>query len=149
MPQTNRDAGFTLMELLAVMLIIALVSSLAVSMVPGTGRAGLKAVTLNAAALLRRERLRAMISGHAQRVFLDDDHRALTGEKNDRVIIPRDVKLDALGTNELWSRHAVVQFDPEGGSSGAVLRFLRQKAQYDVRVNWYTGSVTIEASESE
>ena len=50
----DRRAGFTLIEVVAVMLIIALVASLAVTMMPGTGRGGLKALTLEAAALLRR-----------------------------------------------------------------------------------------------
>ena len=43
---TDRRAGFTLIEVVAVMMIIALVASLAVTMMPGTGRGGLKALTL-------------------------------------------------------------------------------------------------------
>ena len=54
---TDRRSGFTLIEVMAVMLIIALVGSLIVTMTPGTGRAKLKALTLESAALLRRERL--------------------------------------------------------------------------------------------
>jgi len=53
----DRRSGFTLIEVVAVMLIIALVASLAVTKIPGTGRGRLQAVALETAALLRRERL--------------------------------------------------------------------------------------------
>ena len=46
MSSTEHDAGFTLLEMMAVMLIIALASSLVIAATPGTGRAGLKAITL-------------------------------------------------------------------------------------------------------
>jgi general secretion pathway protein H len=42
-------------------------------------------------------------------------------------------------------RATVVRFHPDGASSGAVLRLSREKAGYEIRVNWYTGGVSIEA----
>jgi general secretion pathway protein H len=128
---------------MAVMLIIALAASLVMTMVPGTGRAHLKAVTLETAALLRRERLGAILTGHDREVVLDADHRSLVG-KGSAVIIPSDVLLDILGADNLWQgQHSVVRFHPDGASSGAVLRFSREEANYEIRVNWFTGGVAI------
>jgi general secretion pathway protein H len=141
----DRTAGFTLVEVVAAMLIVALVASLAVTMMPGTGRARLKAVTLETAALLRRERLGAMLTGRERLVSLDGERRVLTGDGGDVVAIPRDVVVDVLGVNERWAdRAAVVRFHPDGASSGAVLKLSREKAEYEIRVNWYTGGVAIE-----
>jgi general secretion pathway protein H len=141
----DRGAGFTLIEVIAVMLIIALVASLAVTMMPGTGRAGLKALTLQTAALLRRERLGAVLTGHDREVSLDGERRVLVGDGGDFVALPRDIVLDILGADELWSgRQAVVRFHPDGASTGAVLKLSREKAEYEIRVNWYTGGVAIE-----
>jgi general secretion pathway protein H len=127
------------------MLIIALVASLAITIVPGTGRARLKAVTLETAALLRRERLGAMLTGRDRHVSLDGERRILVGDGGDVVAIPRDVAVDVLGVNELRTdRFAVVRFHPDGASSGAVLKLSREKAEYEIRVNWYTGGVAIE-----
>jgi len=84
-------AGFTLIEVVAVMLIIALVASLAVSMMTGTGRGGLKALTLETAALLRRERLGAIMTGRAREVSIDGGRRVLVGDGGDVLAIPRDV----------------------------------------------------------
>jgi general secretion pathway protein H len=141
----DRKAGFTLIEVTAVMLIIALVSSLAVAMMPGTGRAGLQALTLETAALLRRERLGAVLTGREREVSIDSKRRVLVGESDSVVAIPHDVMVDILGVNELWEgRSAIVRFYPDGASSGAVVRLSREKVEYEIRVNWYTGGVAIE-----
>jgi general secretion pathway protein H len=127
------------------MLIIALVAALAITMMAGTGRAGLKAVSMEAAALLRRERLGATMTGRERHVFLDGERRALVGDGGDVVAIPRDVTVDLLGAGAPGPHRAmVIRFHPDGASSGAVLRLSREKAEYEIRVNWYTGGVSIE-----
>jgi general secretion pathway protein H len=125
-------------------LIIALVASLVVTMTPGTGRAGLKAVTLKTAALLRRERIGAILGGRMRHVSLDGERRVFVGEEGEQVAIPRDVTVDLLGADAVWSgRQAVVRFDPDGASTGAVVRLSHEKAEYEIRVNWYTGGVAV------
>jgi general secretion pathway protein H len=143
---TDRCGGFTLVEMLAVMLIIAMVAALVVTMTPGTGRGQLKALALQAASLFRRERLGAILTGRSRLVSVDGKRRALVGEGGDAVTIPRDVAVNILGVDEQWSgQQAVVRFHPDGASTGTVLRFSREGAEYDIRVNWYTGGVAIEA----
>jgi general secretion pathway protein H len=144
MSNPDREAGFTLLEVMAVMLIIALVASLVITMMPGTGRAGLKAVTLQTAALLRRERMGAILGGRIRHVSLDGERRVFVGEEGEQVAIPRDVTVGLLGTDAVWSgRQAVVRFDPDGASTGAVVRLSHEKAEYEIRVNWYTGGVAV------
>jgi general secretion pathway protein H len=146
---TERRAGFTLIEMAAVMLIIALVASLAIAATPGTGRAGLKAVALQIATLLRRERMRAVLNRGVGQVSLDGDRRVLVGDGGETVAIPNDVVVDVLGADTAWvGRLAIVRFEPDGGSTGAVLRLSREQAGYEIRVNWYTGGVAVSASEA-
>jgi general secretion pathway protein H len=144
----DREAGSTLLEIMAVMLIIALIASLAVTMTPGTGRTGLHALALEAAALLRQERLAAILTQHDRRVLLDRERRALIGDGGDVVAIPRDVVLDVLGADAQWSGpRAVARFLPDGESTGAVLKISRERIAYEIRVNWYTGRVAIESAQ--
>jgi general secretion pathway protein H len=141
---TDRRAGFTLIEVVAVMMIIALVASLAVTRMSNTGRGGLKALTLEAAALLRRERLGAVLTGQDRQVSLDGERRELVGDGGSVLAIPRDVVLDVLGIDAVWSgRQSVVRFAPDGASTGAVLKLSRENAEYEIRVNWFTGGVAI------
>jgi general secretion pathway protein H len=140
----DRGAGFTLIEVIAVMLIIALVASLAVTKMSGTGRAGLRALTLQTASLLRRERLGAILTGRDREVSLDSERRILVGDGGDIVALPRDITVDILGVDAFWSgRQAVVRFHPDGTSTGAVMKLSREKAGYEIRVNWYTGGIAI------
>jgi len=142
----DRVGGFTLIEMMAVMLIIAMVAALVVTMTPGTGRAQLKALAMETAALFRRERLGAILTGRSRRVSIDGQLRSLIGDGGDVVPIPHDVVVNILGVDEEWSgRQAVVRFLPDGASSGTVLILSREQAAYEIRVNWYTGGVAIEA----
>jgi general secretion pathway protein H len=143
MSTADRRAGFTLLELAAVMLIVALLATLAVLMTPGSGRSELKAVTLAAAALLRRERIGALLTGRERAVSLDGVSRKLIGDSGDIVAIPRDITLDVLSAREEAPRLTVVRFRPDGASTGAALRFSREKVRYEIHVNWYTGGVAI------
>src|SRR5215470_15238262 len=128
-------AGFTLIEMVA---------GLAVSITAGTGRAQLEAVALRSAALFRRERQGAILSGHSRLVSFDFKARALIGDGGDEVVVPGDVAVDILGADAQWEgRRAVVRFEPDGASSGTVMRFSREGAGYEVRVNWFTGSVAV------
>jgi len=141
----GRNAGFTLIEMQAVMLIVALVAGLAVTMMPSTGRPQLKAVALQTAALFRHERLRAILTARDREIFIDGEGRAFVGDSGDRVAIPRDVIVDILGVDERWSgRQAVVRFLPDGASSGTAVKLSREGAAYEIRVNWYTGGVALE-----
>ncbi len=135
-------AGSTLIEVMAVMMIIAMIATLTVTAVPGTGRAQLKALTLQTAALLRRERLAAILTGRSRQVSLDPEQRTLVGDGGVVIVIPRDVVLDVVGVSEVWSgRQAVVRFEPDGASTGAVLGFAWEGARYVVNVDWYSGGI--------
>jgi general secretion pathway protein H len=139
-------AGFTLVEMTATMAIIALVASLAIATTPGTGRAGLKAVTMDAVALLRHEREGAILTGADRQVILDGPHRRLMGQGGGAVAVPSDVAINLLGVADPSAgRVPVALFTPDGASSGAVLRLSREAAVYEIRVNWYTGGVSVKA----
>jgi general secretion pathway protein H len=84
------------------------------------------------------------MTGRQREVSIDGEQRVLIGDAGNVVAIPRDVVLDVLGIDALWSgRQAVVRFLPDGASTGAVLKLSREKAEYEIRVNWFTGGVAI------
>ena len=148
-PDADRKAGFTLIEMMAVMLIIALIAGLAFTTMPGTGRGQLKGIALQTAALFRRERLGAILTARSRQVAIDGRQRAFVADSGDRVVIPRDVSVDILGVDEVWSgQQAVVRFLPDGASSGTVVTLSHEGEAYEVRVNWYTGSVLVEPRQS-
>jgi general secretion pathway protein H len=137
-------AGSTLIEVMAVMVIIAMLASLIGVSLRGTGRGQMKALTLETASFLRRERFAAVLTGTSRDVSLDADARKLIGSIG-TVSIPRDVVLDVTGVDQVWSgRQAVVRFEPDGASSGAALKFSGNGEHYEVDVNWYNGRVAVD-----
>ena len=139
--------GFTLIEMLAATLIVAMIASLTILSIPGTGRSGLKAVTMEAASLFRRERAAALLTHSERRIRLDAGGRRFVGEDGADVPIPVDVTVDLLGADNGGGAGDLV-FYPDGESSGGVFRFSREGAEYEVRVNWYTGGVAVASSQS-
>jgi general secretion pathway protein H len=71
----------------------------------------------------------------------------LVGDSWDTVAIPSDVAVDLLGADAVWSGRLAVVREPDGSSTGAVLKLSHQQAEYEVRVNWYTGGVDIFAAQ--
>jgi general secretion pathway protein H len=142
----SKIAGFTLIEMMAVMLIVALMAAIVFASIPGTGRAELKAKTMAAAALLRRERLSAILTRSDRRVSLDGGRRLLIGDGGDEVSIPSDVIVDVLAADNAGGEASpTILFRPDGASSGGALRFSREAAGYEIHVNWYTGTVYVQA----
>jgi general secretion pathway protein H len=142
--QAARQAGFTLIETMAVMLIVAILASLAIPWTRGTGRGQLKALALETADLARAERLGAILTRRLRHVAIDGERRILVGDGGRTVRIPDDVVLDVAGSRESFAgRRSLVRFEPDGSSSGAALRVARGGFGYEVRVNWYTGGVTV------
>ncbi|WP_316224365.1 MULTISPECIES: type II secretion system protein [unclassified Bradyrhizobium] len=141
---TDPRAGSTLIEMMAVMVIIAMLASLVGVLLPGTGRGRLKALTLQTAAMMRRERLVAVLTGSSRRISLDASARTLVGDSG-VIAIPRDVVVDVVGVDETWAgRQAVVRFEPDGASTGAAVKFSWDKVRYEVDVSWYNGRVAVD-----
>ncbi|WP_315765891.1 MULTISPECIES: type II secretion system protein [unclassified Bradyrhizobium] len=141
---TDPRAGSTLIEMMAVMVIIAMLASLVGVLLPGTGRGRLKALTLQTAAMMRRERLVAVLTGSSRRISLDTSARTLVGDSG-VIAIPRDVVVDVVGVDETWAgRQAVVRFEPDGASTGAAVKFSWDKVRYEVDVSWYNGRVAVD-----
>jgi general secretion pathway protein H len=144
MPSADPRAGFTLIETMGVMIIIALIATLVMPTGRGTGRGQLKALALETADLMRRERLGAVLTRRLRHVSIDGDYRMLVSDGGKRVAIPPDVVVDVLGVNEAWAgRRSLVRFETDGSSSATVVKLSRQDFAYEIRVNWYTGGVTL------
>ena len=94
----RRAAGFTLIEIVCVLAIIALIAALVLPAIPrATSRARLEAYALEAAALLTADRDAAIRRRTEISTALDAGARAIrSGAGAGRIQLPRDVAFDAL-----------------------------------------------------
>jgi general secretion pathway protein H len=141
------EDGFTLLEVVCVIAIVALIAAMTMPMLPRTtSRSRLESYAIEMAALLKADR-NAAIRRQSETITQVDAasrfvHSAATGRT---VQIPSDVAFDALLSARCAQRPAgsAVHFFPSGMSCGGVIALTRPGTGFEVRVNWLTGGVDI------
>jgi general secretion pathway protein H len=136
--------GFTLLELIVVLAILAVVVAL---VTPSIGR-GTEAVRTRAevagfAAMLRHARERAIVSGKPQAIVVDPTNQRISrrsggpdGDIRESRPIPEHMTVEATPPPAL-----VVQFDARGSSSGGDFRVRSGNITYRVTIDALTGRV--------
>ena len=139
--RTEAEAGFTLLELLVVLVIVALAATAVMSI----GRSSLESARvrsflIEAEAMFRDARTTA-ISTHAQTaVMIDSKARRLSMSDGSRMLeLPKGVTLDAKVAVPKEGGLPSVRFFPSGASSGGQLTFNFRGRNYALRINWLTG----------
>lgn len=144
-------AGFSLLEMLLVMALIAIASLLAVAAFSG-GMQGMKlhAGAKDIAAQLRYARAVAISSGQAQDVVIDPQARRWQGAKGRNGSLPEGGEIVFTGARAAQfadigdaNSKGVVRFFPDGAATGGRLRMLANGGGWDVDVGWLTGEVRL------
>ena len=143
-----REHGFTLIELIAVLLVLAVVAGLASArMGGGQGKDVLQATAYQIASRCRAARTAAIRRGSQEVVLIDLANRVVRGDGAKTPIgVPATISMHAetsLGEQRSQSV-AGIRFLPDGSSSGGTLRLEAGHRAYEVRVNWFTGRVSVE-----
>jgi len=145
--RTAGEGGFTLIEVVCVLAIIALLASILLPEIPrGTSRPRLEAYALEIATVLAGDR-NAAIRRHAViATEIDALDRSVRSGASDRAIrVPGDVQFDAALASRCNQREAgsMIVFFASGMSCGGVIALTRLGEGYQIRVNWFTGGVEI------
>ena len=139
--RTEAQAGFTLLELMVVLVILALSATAVVSV----GRASLESARVRsflveAEAMFRDARTAAIETQAQTAVVIDSKARRLSFAEGGRTLdLPRGVSLDARVAAAEGGGPPMVRFFPSGGSTGGTLSFTFRGQSYGLRINWLTG----------
>jgi general secretion pathway protein H len=142
----GRDTGFTLVEVMVVMVIIALVMGLvATSISRSISGAESRAAARKIVASLRYTRTRAILDKRETVFLVDTDARTYTAPGRPGVTLPEGVEVSiTTARTELTSESAGgIRFFPDGGSTGGHVDLLVNKRLYRVDVAWLTGEATL------
>ena len=139
--------GFTIIELLVVMVIMALAYTLASPMISsGVSGAELKASARQIAAGLRKARSDAISRRQESVLTLDLASRQfqLTGDARVYRLPPSvAVKVFTAQSELVGGTAGAIRFFPDGGSTGGRITLSANARNYDVDINWLTGQVVI------
>src|ERR1700760_2356961 len=141
------ERGFTLLEMVCVLAIIALLAAVLLPFAPHeTSRSRLQAYALQTAALLKTDRDAAILRHAGVATLVDAEARAIrSGSSRAAIAIPPDVRFDAVLPQTCRQRAALstISFFANGTSCGGTIALTRFDAGYEILVNWLTGRIEV------
>lgn len=141
-----RSRGFTLVELLLVLAIIAIAMLLGAGVI-GRGMDGLRlrSSANGIAAQLRFTRAQALATGEPQRFTIDPAAHAWQAPKDRHGTVPARAAIVFTGAREVQPTEGqgAIVFFPDGASTGGRVRLQQGAAAWQVDVAWLTGQVAV------
>lgn len=144
-------AGYTLAEMMVVLVIISLVSAIILPrfFVSHPGRE-LNRASEQLATLLREGRHNASRSGDNCEVVIHLDDKTASVRGGGKLVLPRQVELDSRTAAPVSSEDtAGVVFFPDGSSTGGEFTLEADGKQRVVTVNWANGAVNVQAPRTD
>ena len=146
-----RARGFSLLEMLLVMAIIAFAGLLAASaMTGGFDGIRLRSAASEVAAQLRFTRAQAIATGKRQDFSIDPHAHQWRAPKDRHGTLPKQLGIAFYGAREVQpsASEGGIAFFPDGASTGGRIRLSAKNAVRDIDVAWLTGEVRVKRGEN-
>ena len=138
--------GFTLLEMLAVILLIGIaVAAVSVSVTQGLASARVRAASSEMAGALRATRAQAIVRGKEQNFDVDTSANSYRDVKQNDVRLPKGlhVSITSAQADQPNDHTGRIRFFPDGSSTGGRITLQSGKRQWHVNVSWLTGEVRV------
>lgn len=142
----RRVRGFTLVEIIAVVALIALAMTLvAVTVGDGLTNAKVKAASRDLVAALLYTRGQAIVKREPQALAVDVDGRRYRAPGKKWVELPKEMEIKILTARSEMEGEGIgrIRFYPDGASTGGNIELFRGEAVWRIDVNWLTGEVAL------
>ncbi|WP_133000536.1 type II secretion system protein XpsH [Luteimonas arsenica] len=146
----RRPRGFSLLELLVVMVLIAATGVLAAGVLGGGfARMELRGEAREIATQLRYTRARALATGAPQTFSIDPAGRQWQAADGRSGEVPESLGVRFIGAREVQPADGVgaIVFFGDGAATGGRVQLSRGAAGFDIDVAWLTGEVTMHRAE--
>jgi general secretion pathway protein H len=139
--------GFTLVELLVVLVIISLMLALVgTSISRNVSGAEMRTAAHKVAANLRYTRTQAILTKSEQVFLVDAENRTYQAPNRESQTLPAgmDVELNTARSELTSESVGGIRFYPDGGSTGGNVRLEANGRIYQVNVAWLTGEASLQ-----
>ncbi|MEP7206404.1 MAG: GspH/FimT family pseudopilin [Casimicrobiaceae bacterium] len=141
------SAGFSLLELMIVLMLMGLIAAIAVPVFGGgVSTTRLKSAAREVAAGLRMARNEAVANRREAVLTLDLAARTFRVDREPKAhALPAEIELKLYtAQSDLVSENVgAVRFFPDGGSTGGRITLAAGERKFDVDIDWLTGRVAI------
>jgi len=148
----HRYAGFTLLEILVVMVIAGMMVAIVPPLFSGAvAGAKIKGSARNMAIAMRETRSRAILQNSVQELRLNLKQRHYSSTGKDLEQLPDDMRVDIeqiTGARIEDQDEYALQFFPDGSTSGELITLKSGNRAYQLHLDWLTGSITIREGQS-
>jgi general secretion pathway protein H len=141
-----RARGFTLLEMLAVILLIGIAAAaVSISVTQGLASARVRAASSEMAGALRATRAQAIVRGQEQNFDVDTRANSYLNVKQQDVRLPKGLKVSITSAKDDQPNDHTgrIRFFPDGSSTGGRITLQSGKRQWHVNVSWLTGEVRV------
>lgn len=145
-PSGFRKRGFTLIEILAVVALIAIaITTVAVSVGGGLSGARIKGASRDLVAALRYTRGQAIVKREQQALSVDVEQRRYQAPGKKWVELPKDMSMKLFTARSELEEEGVgrIRFFPDGSSTGGHIDLLHDEAVWRIEIMWLTGDVSL------
>jgi general secretion pathway protein H len=144
-PQQRRAQGFSLIEMIAVLVLIALVFAMvSMSFSKSLSSAKIQAASRDLVAALRFTRGQAIVRGKSTSLELDVENNRYMVPGRHVVNLPPNMRMSLLtADNEVTGQNSGrIRFFPDGASTGGHISVFFGNDEWRINVDWLTGAVT-------
>ena len=145
---SSRDCtGYTLLEMLAVMGMLALILSLSLATHPLRIQRSLDSLSVEIAAVLKSAAIRAVSQNAEVTLVVDPATRSISTSSSDEgVRLGENIELVMVtARSEVMEGRGRIRFYPDGTTTGGTVQLRRGSRSISVHVNWLTGQIRREA----
>lgn len=145
-PGLRHSGGFTLIEMLAVIVLVAIAAAaVAISVSHGLDSARIRAASAELAAALRYTRAQAIVHGTQQTLAVDVAGHAYTAPGRPKVTLPAGMglALTSAVADRVNPHIGRIRFFPDGSSTGGRITLSHGRREWHVNVAWLTGTVAV------
>ena len=143
----SRSRGFTLIELMAVILLLAIaMTAVTFSFSKSLRSARVAGASRDLVAALRYTRGQAIVKGKQQVLMLNIDSNSYTAPGKSAVKLPDDMHLQMeTAAQEVTSGNTGgIRFFPDGSSTGGHISVLQDRREWRINVAWLTGEIELD-----
>jgi len=143
----SRPKGFTLIELMAVILLLAIaLTAVTFSFSKSLRTAKITAASRDLVAALRYTRGQAIVKGQQEVLLLNLDDNSYTAPGKNAVKLPADMTLRLTTAEQevTGGNSGGIRFFADGSSTGGHISVLMDRREWRINVAWLTGDIALD-----